>query len=147
MTTANGTVADCAHRLHYLEDKADRARWMKFYRDCPQDSPIAATIKVVETMTNKEDCGILFITGRPEWCRNETSNWLSRHVSFATRRAALLMRADGDRRPDYVVKRELFERSSVDARDVLFVLEDRSSVVAMWREIGLTCWQVAPVDF
>ena len=63
----------------------------------------------------------------------------------------LLMRSDGDNRSDYIVKKEIYEQNIRDWQDVLFVLDDRNSkkcpVVDMWREQGLTCFQVAEGDF
>ena len=36
----------------------------------------------------------------------------------------------------------------IDSPDeILFVLDDRSQVVKMWRELGLTCLQVADGNF
>ena len=56
-------------------------------------------------------------------------------------------RAVGDRRPDVVVKKELYRRHIEPRYRVLCVLENRSRVVEMWRGLGLTCLQVAPGDF
>jgi len=50
-------------------------------------------------------------------------------------------------RPDDDVKYDLF-KSRVEADyNVWYVLDDRNKVVKMWREIGLTCAQVAEGDF
>jgi hypothetical protein len=57
------------------------------------------------------------------------------------------MRAAKDNRRDDVVKRELYKRHVRDHFDVLFVLDDRTQVVRMWRSRGLVCFQVAPGDF
>ena len=35
----------------------------------------------------------------------------------------------------------------LDIDDVFCVVDDRQKVVDMWRENGLTCFQVAPGDF
>lgn len=57
------------------------------------------------------------------------------------------MRPDGDHRPDYVIKREIYEREIKDKYDVIGVFEDRQRCVDMWRALGLTCFQVAPGDY
>jgi len=57
------------------------------------------------------------------------------------------MRPTGDNRKDAIVKREIFDREIRDRYRILFVLDDRNQVVDMWRELGLTCLQVAPGDF
>ena len=60
----------------------------------------------------------------------------------------LLMRKDGDNRPDQIVKRELYERHVQGLYEIEGVLDDRDRVVAMWRnDLGLTCLQVAPGAF
>lgn len=57
------------------------------------------------------------------------------------------MRPTKDNRPDTVVKKELFE-AHIDGRyDVAFVVDDREGVVRQWREMGLTCFQVAEGNF
>jgi hypothetical protein len=49
----------------------------------------------------------------------------------------LLLRKDSDRRADGVVKREML--AAIDKSRILFVVEDRSRVVEMWRSEGLVC--------
>jgi hypothetical protein len=57
----------------------------------------------------------------------------------------LLLRKDKDRRADSVVKREML--ATIDKSKILFVVEDRSRVVEMWRSEGLVCLQCAPGEF
>jgi hypothetical protein len=49
----------------------------------------------------------------------------------------LFMRPQGDSRPDTVVKRELFEKYVEPNWHISFVIDDRKSVVQMWRDLGL----------
>jgi hypothetical protein len=58
------------------------------------------------------------------------------------RQDELWMRAEGDRRPDDIVKAELFDAHVRDRYDVRFV-----RVVALWRRMNLKCWQVAYGEF
>jgi hypothetical protein len=57
------------------------------------------------------------------------------------------MRKSGDYRKDYEVKKEIYETYIKDKFNVLCVLDDRQSVVDMWRSLGLTCLQVNYGDF
>jgi hypothetical protein len=57
------------------------------------------------------------------------------------------MRAAGDSRRDSIVKREIFDDRIRQVWHVKGVLDDRDQVVRMWRDLGLTCVQVAPGDF
>ena len=60
---------------------------------------------------------------------------------------ALFMRPYGDSRKDSVVKREIFEREIQSRYQVVGVFDDRMQVVRMWRDLGLTVFQVADGDF
>ena len=88
---------------------------------------------------------ILFCSGRHERCREATGKWLQEHVGVPY--AALHMRADGDNRRDVEVKLDLFDEHIRHAYRVAYVLDDRAAVVAGWRSIGLTVFQVAPGNF
>ena len=57
------------------------------------------------------------------------------------------MRQAGDNRDDRIVKREIYEREIKGRYNVRFVLDDRNKVVALWRDLGLPCFQVADGDF
>ena len=46
------------------------------------------------------------------------------------------MRASGDYRPDYIVKQEILD-ANFDKGDVELVIEDRPSVIRMWKSNGL----------
>lgn len=59
----------------------------------------------------------------------------------------LLMRPDGDDRPDWQVKTELFDAHVRDRYDMKLSLDDRDQVVGLWRHMGITCLQVAPGAF
>jgi hypothetical protein len=48
--------------------------------------------------------------------------------------------------PDEILKKEMLD-TFVDKDDVLMTVDDRQKVVDMWRENGLTCFQVAPGNF
>jgi len=58
----------------------------------------------------------------------------------------LHMREDKDYRPDTVIKKEMLDRIG-DKEDILFAIDDRKSVVDMWRENGIVCLQCAEGNF
>jgi len=89
---------------------------------------------------------ILIVSGREGTaeCKSKTLSWLDKHeIPYAE----LMMRKEGDYRRDSIVKKEIYDNFIKDKFDVEFVLDDRSSVVTMWREIGLKCLQVAEGNF
>jgi hypothetical protein len=58
------------------------------------------------------------------------------------------MRAAGDQRPDYIVKNELFEEHVAGKYNILLSLDDRDSVVDLWRnKMGIPTFQVANGNF
>lgn len=57
------------------------------------------------------------------------------------------MRPAGDKRRDDIIKAEIFDQHIRGHHNILLVLDDRDSVVKMWRSMGLTCLQVAEGNF
>jgi phosphoglycolate phosphatase-like HAD superfamily hydrolase len=110
-----------------------------------EDTPNEAIVELADALLSTGLFKIVVMSGRDEVCYEATAQSLERQGVFF---AELIMRKQGDNRPDEIVKEELY-RDRVEPRyDVAFVVDDRDKVVRMWREVlGLTCLQVAPGDF
>jgi hypothetical protein len=80
----------------------------------------------------------VYCTGRREEVREATEEWLIKHGLDVEH---LIMRPNKDHRHDTEVKPEQLIKH-VLLEDIAFVLEDRDSMVALWRRIGLRCLQV-----
>ncbi|MGI5212256.1 AAA family ATPase [Plantactinospora sp. CA-290183] len=128
----DGTVALMAGRSPY-----DMSR-------VGEDRPNEAVIAAVRAM-HAAGYGVVYCSGRDASCRATTERWLDRHVDVPY--LALHMRAVGDTRRDSIVKREIYDREIRDRFRVVGVFDDRMQVVRMWRELGLTVFQVAEGDF
>lgn len=146
----DGTIADCRHRLRHVLPGAKRD-WDKFFAEMSADTviePVRDLVWQAVAQGDWETIALVFSTGRPENYRQETESWLRAagfHVggeSLPYQR--LYMRPSGDTRADHVVKREMLDRIRADGYDPFIVIDDRPSVVAMWREAGLVCLQAAP---
>lgn len=110
------------------------------------DTPNRPIVHLVQTLG--ADRRIVFVSGRDDACYNETREWLKEHLGFAfIESVELLMRRTGDQRKDSIVKREIFEQNIRESYQIDYVLDDRNSVVEMWRSLGLTVLQVAEGDF
>lgn len=135
----DGTLADVSERIHYLKKKPKN--WDAFFQGMAQDKAIHSMVRLCNLLY---DSGIQIIlcSGRNEQYRTETMTWLAEQN---VRYHDLLLRKDNDRRSDTIVKREML--ASIDRSKVLFVVEDRSKVVEMWRSEGLVCLQCAPGEF
>lgn len=88
---------------------------------------------------------VIVMTAREAKFEQLTQDWLTDHgVLYSD----IFTRANGDKREDSIVKRELFEQHIAGKYDIQYVLDDRDRVVRMWREqLGLTVFQVADGDF
>ena len=106
------------------------------------DLPNQPVVDLVRLLAKESE--IIYVTGRPDTCREDTELWISRHVCVP---GPLFMRAEGDKRKDAVIKRELFDELIRDRYNVRRVVDDRNQVVRMWRELGLTVLQVAEGAF
>lgn len=90
------------------------------------------------------DHKIILVSGRDSSCREETEKWLAdNYVVYDM----LLMRTEGDKRSDTIIKQEIFDQYIRGEYNIKFVLDDRNRVVDMWRSLGLKCLQVADGDF
>lgn len=91
----------------------------------------------------------VYLSGRED-CQNVKANtlaWLLANNFPPPAYHKLYMRAAKDFRKDSVVKYELFNNHIRPFYYVQFVLDDRDQVVKMWRDLGLTCLQVAYGNF
>lgn len=136
----DGTLADCEHRRHHLEKT--NVDWPAFFAKAHLDTPLWMAIEYAQMLRDK--LIILLVSGRGAEFQNVTTRWLAEHNVPYT---SLFMRPAGDRRPDHEVKRDLYENFIEPHYTVRLVVDDRASVVKMWRSLGLECWQVAEGDF
>lgn len=87
---------------------------------------------------------IIIVSGRDSVCYDLTKKWLIDNEIYCNN---LFMRKNNDMRPDYVVKSEIFMDNIDQQYNVLGVFDDRDCVVKMWRDFGITCFQVNYGDF
>ena len=145
----DGTLSIVGDRAKCLQQNPKN--WDEFYDRCDEDKPNTKIVELVQALWYRH-YDIVFCTGRRESVRAKTVKWLHEynmgHINCVLgRRQTLLMRPDGDFRHDTKVKPELLEKVGIKLKDIAFVLEDRSSMVKKWRELGVTCLQVAEGDF
>lgn len=138
----DGTLCDVSHRTHLV--KQSPPNWPAFFDACTYDTPNAAVVALYD-MARVAGHTIIYVSGRPETHRAQTTAWLETHD--LADHTLLLMRASGDYRPDTEIKRELFGKHISGRYKILFTVDDRASVVKMWRDLGLTCLQCADGNF
>ena len=140
----DGTLANIQHRVHFIEGPGKKD-WDGFNSVLHLDEPKKEIMEIVRAMKfYDENLAILLVTGRFNTHRLETVEWLLKHqVDWQ----GLYMRCDGDYRSDAIIKRIIYRDIIEPHYNVVAVFEDRDKVVKMWRELGLTCLQVAEGDF
>ena len=140
----DGTIADCEHRRHWVLQKPKR--FDKFFEEMIKDTVKPNIRDLIARLS--EHNSIIFVTGRPEAYRKTTEEWLRAHgLHYMQGYTKLLMRPDDSFESDVLIKHTIYNRDIKPFYNVKFVLDDRTCVVNMWRELGLECWQVANGDF
>lgn len=151
----DGTISKVGERIKFLEETPKN--WDAFYAASFKDEPIRLIIDLVYDLF-RQGYIVFFFTGRRESCRMETKEWI--HENFPNDFSYyknfpndfsyhnLAMRENNDHRADTEVKPEMMERYIANyMKESVLILEDRTSVVKKWRELGYTCLQVADGDF
>ncbi|MFE6905459.1 phosphatase domain-containing protein [Streptomyces erythrochromogenes] len=124
----DNTLADTAHRQHFLERRP--RDWAGFFGAAPADPPLARGIALA--VESSADCEVVYLTGRPERCRADTQEWLTRHGLPEGR---LWMRGNQDRRPARTTKLEVLGRIA-RGRQVRMLVDDDELVCQAARAAG-----------
>lgn len=138
----DGTLADCRHRLHLIPHD-----WPAFHATCVYDKPIVSNISTMLALL-MAGYEVWIVSGRNESARRQTMLWLRTHTCVNFPEHHVMMRPNGDYRPDDEVKQDVLDNMlDEDRARIVAVFDDRQRVVDMWRRNGITCYQVAPGDF
>ncbi|HVQ18522.1 MAG TPA: hypothetical protein VMT27_05745 [Actinomycetes bacterium] len=119
----DGVLADVRHRLHHLEVRPKD--WDSFFADATSDPVLVEGLEVALDLGKRYD--IVYLTGRPERCREDTLRWLER-FDFPSGR--LIMRRDTDRRPARLTKVQELHRLQQQSPVALLVDDDERVVEA-----------------
>jgi hypothetical protein len=138
----DGTLADASERQHYL--KKEPQDWEGFIAEMHADAPIEVLVDLYREMCRSDFYGVVVLTGRPERYKKMTEEWMEKH-DLPLR--PIYCKPDNDERHDLVFKRDAYQSFIAEGNEVAFVVEDRNSVVAMWREIGVVCLHCFDADF
>ena len=148
----DGTLADIEDRRK-LSTKTGEMNWDEFFnpKNIELDKPKQDVILMAQALA-EIGYQIAIFSGRSHATNEMTRWWLTKHnIPWSI----LKMRPTDNKHkwmPDDKLKLQWFNEIFVDSEDmdeaeVVAVFDDRDKVVKMWREIGLTCMQVAPGDF
>lgn len=144
----DGTLANIEHRRHLVE--GGNKEWDAFFAGCIDDTPNEDVVWLYNVLEKVPDLTLLIFSGRSEAVREETLAWLYEHVSPSIKEKDVRMRPQGNYRPDDMLKREWLDDLQAwndDFAKIRLVVDDRDKVVKMWRDVGITCLQVAEGGF
>lgn len=145
----DGTLADINKRREMSTKENGKIDWDVFFK--PEniwfDKPNVPVIEMAKILSQKHR--IVILSGRSKATKQETIRWLKKfEVPFdvikmrPTTKEWLFM-------PDDELKKHWLDTLfSGDKKDnILCVFDDRDKVVKMWRENGLSCFQVNEGNF
>ena len=132
----DGTLMDINHRRKYVE--GEQKDWKKFFEYMQFDTIRDDVFQLAHAL-HESGYVIIVCSGRNERHRELTEQQLA---FGKLKYQALMMRADDDYRPDWEVKREMLAEIRNSGFDPKISVDDRPSVVMMWRDHGLTCFDV-----
>jgi predicted kinase len=90
------------------------------------------------------DTEIILLSGRSDVCYDLTVAWLKKHnINYKD----LFMRPAHDQRPDDILKSELYYFHVRGKYNPIGVIDDRPKVCRMWRNLGLSVFQVGNPDY
>jgi len=134
----DGVLADVAHRVHLLERRPPD--WSGFFREAVNDLTHDEGVSLAQEAA--ADCEVVYVTGRPEWCRADTVAWLARH---GLPDGQLAMRRNGDHRPARKAKPRLLRDLAV-GRVVAVVVDDDPEVCDAYERDGWTVLRATWAD-
>ena len=139
----DGTLALIDKRRDISIKDNGKMDWSKFFdpKNIDLDDPNAPVIQMAKLLSS--DYRIWILSGRSDVTQQATIDWLSDNDVHYDH---LVMRPQNHLyMPDNDLKQMWLDNIGVD--NVAMVFDDRQQVVDMWRQNGLTCFQVADGDF
>ena len=135
----DGVLADVRHRVHWVERRPKK--WVEFFEAAPEDALLdggrdhmaAALAAGLE---------IVYLTGRPEWCRTDTVEWLEQH---GMPDGPLNMRPNDDHRPARFYKLEIAQ-SLASQHEIAEIIDDDAAVVTLLQDNGFTVHHATWMD-
>lgn len=143
----DGTLFDPSHRVHHLDGQKN---WKAFHDAMhldPANEHIAmlARSMAIAAKNGGEIPAILIVTARhddPRYVQMTTDALAREGITYD----AIYMRRDSDARPDHVVKAEMLERILDDGYEPVLAVDDRSTIIKVWRDHGITALHCADED-
>lgn len=114
-----------------------------YVRDFENDLVNKQVLHLVRSVKSSEELEywkrVIILSGRSAQFEKVTIDWLQKnYVPYDL----LVMRQVNDGRPDYIVKKWMYDTYVKDKFNIDFVIDDRPQVVRLWRSLGLYVFDV-----
>ena len=141
----DGTLALIDKRRAISAKDNGKINWKTFFapENISLDEPNVPVIEMAK-MLKAQGHSVVIFSGRDSISRKETIDWLN---NFGVPFDILKMRPQGTFTPDDVLKQNWLDQLFPDRSDILCIFDDRDKVVKMWRDNGISCFQVAEGSF
>ena len=141
----DGTLALNMHRFHFIDKSSGKkVDWNSYFEACDEDSPNTPVIEIVKALKER-GYFIHIFSARGDIVTKKTERWLK---IFEIPYDQLTLRKMDSYTADEELKKSWLLKYYPDYKNKIFcVLDDRDRVVKMWRDLGLTCFQVAQGNF
>lgn len=124
----DGVLADVRHRLRHV--RARPKDWRAFFEAAPDDPLLDEGARVVRALAEVHE--VVYLSGRPEICRDDTLAWLTHHDLPS---GAVHLRPQDDRRPGRFFKVDALARLA-RGRDIAVLVDDDPLVCEAARAAG-----------
>lgn len=134
----DGTLAN-SQRVAAFTSPDGKINW-EAWISSTRYSPVNEWCKEICVAMQRQGYKLIFMTARGKDFDGEsiTREWLNNHLNHAgIFEYELIMRPAGDRRPDTDIKLELYTRLIFPLYDVLFTIDDKQSIVDLWRNLNI----------
>jgi phosphoglycolate phosphatase-like HAD superfamily hydrolase len=129
----DGVLADVRHRLHHVSRRPKN--WDAFFAAAIHDELLDEGRAVAERLA--QDHELVYLSGRPSRCRDDTLEWLARHDLPP---GQVMLRPEGDRRPARAFKLDRLRDLAAD-RTVAVLVDDDPAVCEAARKRGFVVFE------
>lgn len=147
----DGTIADCAHRMHYImpnpavdpvTGKKVKRRYDLFHAACVDDGVIQPVADIYVRFVADPNVTVVVLSGRDAATLDDTIDWFGRNGLPLPNE--MILKSGDQHLPDVEQKRTRANQLEKKyGKPISMVFEDRDRVVKMWRERGTFVLDVA----
>ena len=136
----DGTLCDCEHRVHFMRERPKRRE--EFHAACVFDTVIVPSKALID-MAEEKGIKVILLSAHPSRFKAQTLEWLQKNDIHYDQ----LILSGYPELTDPQFKLKMYRELIEPFYEVLFAVDDRDSVVSMWRDNGLTCFDIAGNHF